>query len=85
MQTVRVEHCERVQLIVPTARITIANCRECLFYLGVNQLPLITGDNYNLQVYVKDVVFFSLCIIEIARTCTLTMFLLLSLNLQNFV
>jgi hypothetical protein len=29
--------------------------------------------------------FFSLCIIEIARTCTLTMFLLLSLNLQNFV
>ncbi|CAM6000826.1 unnamed protein product [Sphagnum balticum] len=49
-KTVRVEHCERVQLIVPTARITIANCRECLFYLGVNQLPLITGDNYNLQV-----------------------------------
>jgi hypothetical protein len=62
MQTVRVEHCERVQLIVPTARITIANCRECLFYLGVNQLPLITGDNYNLQVYVKDVVFF-LCVL----------------------
>ncbi|CAM6051077.1 unnamed protein product [Sphagnum compactum] len=49
-KTVRVEHCERVQLIVPTARITIANCRECLFYLGVNQLPLFTGDNHNLQV-----------------------------------
>lgn len=47
---VRVEHCERVQIIVPTARICIANCRECVFYLGVNQRPLLTGDNHNLQV-----------------------------------
>lgn len=50
VQAVRVEHCERIQLIVPTARITIANCRECVFYLGVNQRPLFTGDNHNLQV-----------------------------------
>ncbi|XP_024393764.1 uncharacterized protein [Physcomitrium patens] len=49
-KAVRVEYCERVQLIVPTARITIANCRECTFYLGVNQRPLFTGDNHNLQV-----------------------------------
>lgn len=50
VQAVRVEHCERIQLIVPTARITIANCRECVFYLGVNQRPLFTGDNHHLQV-----------------------------------
>lgn len=49
-KAVRVEHCERVQVIVPTARITIASCRECVFYLGVNQRPLFTGDNHNLQV-----------------------------------
>lgn len=49
-KAVRVEHCERIQLIVPTARITIANCRECVFYLGVNQRPLFTGDNHHLQV-----------------------------------
>uniref|UniRef100_A0A7I4BU15 TBCC domain-containing protein 1 n=1 Tax=Physcomitrium patens TaxID=3218 RepID=A0A7I4BU15_PHYPA len=49
-KAVRVEYCERVQVIVPTARITIANCRECVFYLGVNQRPLFTGDNHNLQV-----------------------------------
>lgn len=49
-KAVRVEHCERIQLIVPSARITIANCRECVFYLGVNQRPLFTGDNHNLQV-----------------------------------
>ncbi|KAG0626983.1 hypothetical protein M758_2G165400 [Ceratodon purpureus] len=49
-KALRVEHCERVQVIVPTARITIASCRECVFYLGVNQRPLFTGDNHNLQV-----------------------------------
>jgi TBCC domain-containing protein 1 len=45
-----VEHCERVQIIVPCARICIANCRECLFNLGVNERPLVIGDNHNLQV-----------------------------------
>uniref|UniRef100_A0A7I4D0F2 TBCC domain-containing protein 1 n=1 Tax=Physcomitrium patens TaxID=3218 RepID=A0A7I4D0F2_PHYPA len=49
-KAVRVEYCERVQIIVPTARITIANCRECVLYLGVNQRPLFTGDNHKLQV-----------------------------------
>ncbi|CAM6097928.1 unnamed protein product [Calypogeia fissa] len=49
-KAVRVEHCERVQIIVPCARICIANCRECLFNLGVNQRPLVIGDNHNLQV-----------------------------------
>lgn len=47
---VRVEHCERVQLIAAAKRICIANCRECIFYLGVNQRPLFLGDNHKLQV-----------------------------------
>ncbi|XP_010257397.1 PREDICTED: TBCC domain-containing protein 1-like [Nelumbo nucifera] len=49
-KAVRVEHCERVQVIAAAKRICIANCRECLFFLGVNQQPLILGDNHKLQV-----------------------------------
>ncbi|KAI3471397.1 hypothetical protein Pfo_030761 [Paulownia fortunei] len=49
-KAVRVEHCERVHLITAAKRICIANCRECLFFLGVNQQPLIVGDNHKLQV-----------------------------------
>ncbi|XP_026413394.1 TBCC domain-containing protein 1-like isoform X2 [Papaver somniferum] len=49
-KAVRVEHCERVQVITATKRITIANCRECVFYVGVNQRPLYLGDNHKLQV-----------------------------------
>ncbi|PIN13208.1 hypothetical protein CDL12_14173 [Handroanthus impetiginosus] len=49
-KAVRVEHCERVHLITAAKRIRIANCRECLFFLGVNQQPLIVGDNHKLQV-----------------------------------
>jgi hypothetical protein len=49
-QAVRVEHCERVHVIVAAKRICIANCRECVFFLGVNQQPLIVGDNHKLQV-----------------------------------
>ncbi|PKA51332.1 hypothetical protein AXF42_Ash002695 [Apostasia shenzhenica] len=49
-KAIRVEHCERVQVITAAKRICIANCRECIFYLGVNQKPLILGDNHKLQV-----------------------------------
>lgn len=49
-KAVRVEHCERVQVIAAAKRICIANCRECIFYLGVNQQPLFLGDNHKLQV-----------------------------------
>ncbi|TKY62558.1 TBCC domain-containing protein 1 [Spatholobus suberectus] len=49
-KAVRVEHCERVHLIVAAKHICIANCRECVFFLGVNQQPLILGDNHKLQV-----------------------------------
>ncbi|KAK8651271.1 hypothetical protein V6N13_140879 [Hibiscus sabdariffa] len=46
----RVEHCERVHVIVAAKRVCIANCRECVFFLGVNQRPLVLGDNHKLQV-----------------------------------
>ncbi|XP_023517362.1 TBCC domain-containing protein 1-like isoform X1 [Cucurbita pepo subsp. pepo] len=49
-KAVRVEHCERVHLVTVSKRVCIANCRECLFFLGVNQRPLIVGDNHKLQV-----------------------------------
>ncbi|KAJ4747922.1 C-CAP/cofactor C-like domain-containing protein [Rhynchospora pubera] len=49
-KAVKIEHCERVQIVAATKRICIANCRECIFYLGVNQKPLIVGDNHKLQV-----------------------------------
>ncbi|KAM0942925.1 putative TBCC domain-containing protein [Dioscorea sansibarensis] len=49
-KAVRVEHCERVHVISAAKRFTVANCRECIFFLGVNQQPLFLGDNNKLQV-----------------------------------
>ncbi|XAR68571.1 hypothetical protein NMG60_11003747 [Bertholletia excelsa] len=49
-KAVRVEHCERVHVIAAAKRICIANCRECVFFLGVNQRPLLVGDNHKIQV-----------------------------------
>ncbi|XP_047327391.1 TBCC domain-containing protein 1-like isoform X2 [Impatiens glandulifera] len=49
-KAVRVEHCERVHVVVAAKRICAANCRECIFFLGVNQPPLMVGDNHKLQV-----------------------------------
>lgn len=49
-KTIRIEHCERVHVIAAAKRVCIANCRECVFFLGVNQRPLIVGDNHKLQV-----------------------------------
>ncbi|KAF8114773.1 hypothetical protein N665_0034s0112 [Sinapis alba] len=49
-KALRVEHCERVHVIAASKRVCIANCRECVFFLGVNQQPLIVGDNHKLQV-----------------------------------
>ncbi|KAE8679411.1 TBCC domain-containing protein 1-like [Hibiscus syriacus] len=49
-KAVRVEHCERVHVIVAAKRVCIANCRECVFFLGVNQRPLVLGDNHKLMV-----------------------------------
>lgn len=49
-KALRVEHCERVHVISAARRVCIASCRECVFFLGVNQRPLIVGDNHKLQV-----------------------------------
>ncbi|XP_051194261.1 uncharacterized protein [Lolium perenne] len=49
-KVVKVEHCERVHIIAAAKRICIANCRECIFYLGVNHQPLIVGDNHKLHI-----------------------------------
>ncbi|XP_021893961.1 TBCC domain-containing protein 1-like [Carica papaya] len=49
-KAVRIEHCERVHVIAAAKRACIANCRECVFFLGVNQRPLMVGDNHKLQV-----------------------------------
>ncbi|XP_018486574.1 uncharacterized protein LOC108857136 [Raphanus sativus] len=49
-KALKVEHCERVHVIAAAKRVCIANCRECVFFLGVNQRPLIVGDNHKLQV-----------------------------------
>ncbi|XXG64085.1 hypothetical protein AAC387_Pa05g2134 [Persea americana] len=49
-KSVRVDHCERVQLIAAAKRISISNCRECVFFLGINQRPVLLGDNHMLQV-----------------------------------
>ncbi|KAF9664680.1 hypothetical protein SADUNF_Sadunf16G0043400 [Salix dunnii] len=49
-KAVRIEHCERVHVITAAKRVCVANCRECVFFLGVNQRPLMIGDNHKLQV-----------------------------------
>lgn len=37
-------------MVTAAKRVCIANCRECVFFLGVNQRPLMVGDNHKLQV-----------------------------------
>ena len=46
----RVERCERLQLIAGCIRICISSCHDCVFYLGVNRPPLLLGDNRFVQV-----------------------------------
>lgn len=47
----RVERCERLQLIAGCVRICISSCHESVFYLGVNRPPLLLGDNRFVQVW----------------------------------
>ncbi len=47
---VRIERCERVQLIAAAARVVISSCHDCILHLGVNSAPLLIGDNRFLQV-----------------------------------
>lgn len=49
-RVVRLERCERVQLICAAARIIISSCHDCILHLAVNRTPLLIGDNRFLQV-----------------------------------
>lgn len=49
-RVLKVERCERVQLVSSAVRLSIASCHDCVFYLGVNRPPLLLGDNRFLQV-----------------------------------
>ena len=46
----RVERCERLQLVAGCVSICISSCHDCVFYLGVNRPPLLLGDNRFVQV-----------------------------------
>eukprot|EP00873_Tetraselmis_striata_P027424 jgi/Tetstr1/447688/TSEL_035046.t1 len=48
-QFLRIERCERLQLIVATKRITISTCHDCTFFLGVNRPPCLIGDSRFIQ------------------------------------
>ncbi|CAL8467086.1 g6622 [Coccomyxa elongata] len=48
-RVLKVERCERVQLVASAVRLSIASCHDCVFYLGVNRPPLLLGDNRFLQ------------------------------------
>jgi TBCC domain-containing protein 1 len=48
-RVLRVERCERLQLVAAAVRILVSSCHDCVFYLGVNRPPLLLGDNRFLQ------------------------------------
>lgn len=48
-KAVRVERCERIQVIAAACSVTVNTCHDCIFYLGVNRPPLLLGDNRFLQ------------------------------------
>ena len=48
-QCVRVEYCERVQILAAARCVCVSNCHDSLFNLGVGTRPLLLGDNRNLQ------------------------------------
>lgn len=45
----RLERCERVQVISATAAVTINTCHDCILNLGVTRDPILTGDNRFVQ------------------------------------
>lgn len=46
----RIEKCERLQLVATAVRIIVSTCHDCVLQLGVNHAPLLLGDNRFLQV-----------------------------------
>jgi hypothetical protein len=48
-KAVRVERCERVQVVVAAQHVIINTCHDCIFYLAVNRPPVLLGDNRFVQ------------------------------------
>lgn len=45
----RVDKCDRVQIIAATNRLLISNCHECTLAVGTPTPPLLVGDNRFLR------------------------------------
>lgn len=48
-RALRLERCERVQLVAVTKQLTINTCHDCIAYVGVTSSPLLLGDNRFVQ------------------------------------
>ncbi len=48
-KAVRVERCERVQVVIAAQHVVINTCHDCIFYLAVNRPPVLLGDNRFVQ------------------------------------
>jgi TBCC domain-containing protein 1 len=48
-RAVRVERCERVQVVAAAASVAVSTCHDCILYLGVNRPPALLGDNRFVQ------------------------------------
>jgi len=48
-KVVRVERCDKVQVIAAAARVVIASCHDCVFHLGVLRAPILIGDSRFLK------------------------------------
>lgn len=66
----RVERCERLQLIAGCVRICISSCHDCVFYLGVNRPPLLLGDNRFVQVGWINLCYLTLACCLHRNVCT---------------
>ncbi len=48
-QSLRVEYCERLQVVAVTSHTVINTCHDCIVYAASNRPPLIVGDNRFVQ------------------------------------
>lgn len=48
-KSLRVEHCEKTNVVAAAARVTIAHCTDSTFNIASNTAPLLAGDNRFVQ------------------------------------
>lgn len=48
-QALRIEQCERLQVISVSSHIVVNSCHDCILYTATNRTPLIVGDNRFVQ------------------------------------